>query len=329
MSHELTQRASGRYEMAYTGQTPWHGLGQTVVKGASIEEWATAAGMDWKVCRSRVRYGDGDHARIIEDKHVLFRSDTKDALGIVSASFKIVQPRDVLEFFRDLTTGAGFDIETAGTLFGGRRFWALASIGDACNVVPGDKVGGYLLLCTGADGTLATVGKFTTVRVVCNNTLSMSLQESGQARITHRTQFDPVAMKDKLGIAHQEFSQFAENMKRLSDKSVSMARAERLAFDLLKPADFDKQPQAKQVETIEAVSDSAGFKKVLALFDGGGIGAKMDGVAGTAWGFVNAVTQYADHEVRAQSQDNRLSSAWFGPGDAMKSRAVELCMALK
>lgn len=328
MAHQLTV-TNGVAEMAYAGDTPWHGLGQQVERGAAIEVWAQQAGMEWRIQRSKVRYAfereqASDAFATMDDQHVLFRSDNKSPLGIVSSKFKVVQPIEVLEFFRDLTEGAGFHIETAGTLFEGRRFWALAHIGDECEIVPGDRVGGYLLLCTGADGTLATTGKFTTVRVVCNNTLSMSLSESGKHTISHKREFNPVEMKQKLGIAHEEFSAFSGHMKRISDKHVSAQRAERLTFELLKPADFDTQDAEKKHETIERVSDSKGFRSIIALFEGGGKGSEMDGVKDTAWGWLNAVTEYTDYYVRAQSQDNRFNSAMLGTGSALKDKAVAL-----
>lgn len=179
MPHALTERSNGLVEMAYKGETPWHGLGQQLEAGKTIEEWTVAAGMDWRIKRSKVRYfADVNGAQQLEipDQHVLFRNDTKAPLGIVSERFKVVQPFEVMEFFRDLTNDAGFTMETAGTMFGGRRFWALAHIGESAIIRNhADAVGGYLLLCTGADGTLATQARFTTVRVVCNNTLGMAM----------------------------------------------------------------------------------------------------------------------------------------------------------
>jgi phage/plasmid-like protein (TIGR03299 family) len=339
MAHQLTERKNGFIEMAYVGDTPWHGLGQQVQKGASIESWMVSAGMDWTIGESPVEYayvlpvgklGNTVPMKVrgkVADKKVLYRSDSYAPLGTVGSSFKVVQPHDVLEFFRDLTEGAGFHIETAGTLFGGKRFWALASIGDTCEIVPGDKVGGYLLLVTGADGTLATTGKFTTVRVVCNNTLSMSLGETGKHSVSHKMAFDPVKMKKSLGLVHDEFDVFASNMKRLADKTVSAQRIERLTFDLLKPEGFEKMDSGQKVGVISKVSDSRAFKSILSLFDGGGKGSTIDGVAGTAWGFVNAVTEYTDYHSRAQNVDNRLNSAWLGAGDDLKTKAVELALA--
>lgn len=324
--HALTQRTNGRVEMAYRGETPWHGLGQQLEAGQSIDQWVVAAGMDWSIKRSRVRYGEGANQRTIDDQHVLFRSDTKDHLGIVSDRFKIVQPRDVLEFFRDLTEGAGFTMETAGTMFGGRRFWALAHIGESAIIRNhADAIGGYLLLCTGADGTLATTGRFTTVRVVCNNTLGMALRghAAHESKISHRSVFDPTRMKDELGIARDQFGDFVRVMRQLAEEHVTHTEAEQLTFALMSDKDWSKATQEERGVT----QTTTGFQKVMALFEGEGMGSTMSGVAGTKWGWLNAVTEYTDHHIRARSVDNRLDSAWFGNGDKLKSKALDLVTA--
>ena len=323
MAHELTTRANGFVEMAYAGEGCWHGLGQQLEHGASIEEWQTAAGMDWKINRSRVRFGAEDNPQIFDDKHVLFRSDTKAPLGIVSPNFKIVNPKDVLEFFRDLTESAGMVLETAGTIFGGKRFWALANIGESAVIGSADVVGGYLLLSTGADGTIATTAKFTSVRVVCNNTLSMALNGKNKRdiAITHRTAFNPASMKDRLGLAHGEFSVFINAMRDLSKKTVTAKDAEMLTLSLVAPEEKDDKGTAKTIA-------SKPFQNIMALFNGAGKGATLQGSENTAWGWVNAITEHVDHHARAQTADSRMNSAFFGKGDEMKTRAVEIAMAM-
>ena len=322
MAHELTQRVNGKVEMAYVGDTPWHGLGEALIAGASIEAWVTAAGMDWNVCRSRVRFGEGPNQKIMDDKHVLFRSDSKEPLGIVSKNFKIVQPKTVLEFFRDLVADGGMQLETAGTLFGGKRFWALAKTGESAEVVRGDKVGGYVLLCTGADGSLATTAKFTTVRVVCNNTLTTALP--GDAlRVTHRSVFDASQMKANMGLARQSFDVFMTNMRTLAEKTLDPARAANLTVQLLA-----KKPGKLSDEERTVIVDAKPYRTIMDLYSGTGRGARMAGVADTAWGWVNGVTEFVDHVGVSHSADNRMNSAWFGPGEAMKNRAVDLALAV-
>ncbi len=96
MSHELTIRANGTVEMGYLeGVARWHGLGNELKPGATIEEWTLAAGMEWKALRAFVRYpvsrddaSNPESWRTSKESVVLFRNDTKDELGVVSPKYK-------------------------------------------------------------------------------------------------------------------------------------------------------------------------------------------------------------------------------------------------
>ena len=127
---------------------------------------------------------------------------------------KPVPPGEVLGFFRDLTDAAGFTLETAGTLFGGKHLWALASIGGEAAVTdPRGKMKGYLILSTACDGTMCTEASYTTVRVVCNNTLGFARNGVAKVdvKVTHSATFDPHAVKRELGIETAK-AQFFEAM---------------------------------------------------------------------------------------------------------------------
>ena len=117
--------------MAYVGEQPWHGLGNKLAPQQSIEVWKQQAGMDWTIEESEVRFisGKGGIGAInaFPENKVLYRSDTKAPLAVVSHRYKVVQPGEVLEFYRDLTATGGFELETAGVLREGRKFWALAT----------------------------------------------------------------------------------------------------------------------------------------------------------------------------------------------------------
>lgn len=332
MSHELTIRNNGTVEMAYTGSVPWHGLGNKLEEDTSIEEWQKAAGMDWKIRRSMIRYNterDGEESkfRIINNKHVLFRSDTGSDLGVVSDNYKIVQPGAVLEFFRDLTDSAGFKLETAGTLFGGRRFWALASTGESATILdPRDRMKGYLMLSTSCDGTMATEGRYTDIRVVCNNTLSYA-RSSGNAKVkvVHRSVFKADAVKKDLGIdvARNAFASRMADFRRLAETPLADTDALMQTAALFEPKAYEMARE----ELLE-VLDKKPVKRISELaVEGTAIGATFDGAKGTQWGWLNAVTQFVDHEARARSADNRMASAWFGPGEALKLRAYDMARA--
>ena len=296
--------------MAYVGAEPWHGLGQRLQPRQPIETWQQAAGMDWTIESSPVRFFNGSETlHSFPEQLVLHRSDNHAPLAVVSQRFQVVQPREILEFYRDLSEVSGFELESAGVLKGGKKFWALARTGQSATLKGHDQVKGYLLLATACDGTLATTAQFTSVRVVCNNTLHIALGDNtGAVKVSHRSSFDADAVKRQLGIAVSSWDSFMVRMKALSERKISDAQAE--AF-LAKVLTLPQHPQAP-LKPVQAV---------LELFQGKGKGSDLSSAKGTAWGLVNAVTEYADHSKRARSNDHRLDSAWFGPGAQLKQAA--------
>ena len=318
MAHELTQRSNGFVEMAFVGETPWHKLGQELEEGARIEQWQVAAGMDWSIERSPVRFNAQGNDQIYSGQSVLYRSDDNTPLSVVSNRYKPVQPKEVLGFFRDLVAENGFKIHTAGTLMGGKRMWALAETGKFGEVCKGDGIGGFLLLSTSCDKTLATTARFTTVRVVCNNTLTAAVnRDVNQVSFSHIQQFDHVAVKAQLGNAVESFGSFMEMAKHLQKAKLSAEEAK----------DFVSFLVATSVQLADEeydVTTNRAYKKILALFNEEAKGIEL--VGHTKWGMVNAVTEYYDHFNPTRSDDARLNSAWFGAGERAKNQALELLL---
>lgn len=316
--------------MAYTGQTPWHALGNQLAQSQPIEVWAKQAGMNWSIEESPVQFvrdavSEFPQTLTFPEQKVLYRSDTKSPLSVVSNRYQVVQPREVLEFYRDLTEVGGFELETAGVLKEGRKLWALARTGQSVALKDKDVVNGYLLLATACDGTLATTAQFTSVRVVCNNTLHIALADgAGAIKVPHRSVFDPLAVKKQLGIAISSWDVFMHQMKTLANCKVSHRQAQAYFETVLAiPTRRYGNALSPRVQTTSRAN-----KTVQALFEGHGRGADMASSAGTAWGLLNAVTEYADHERRARSVDYRLDSAWFGPGAALKQKALDEALLL-
>jgi phage/plasmid-like protein (TIGR03299 family) len=321
MAHMIDTVSRSTASYAST-QREWHGLGQLMPIGASVEEWQAQAGMDYRVQRSVIRYAterdltDASAFRTVDDKHVLFRSDTGAALGVVSDSYQIVQPQDVLNFFREWASQGGLTIESAGVLFGGRRYFATAKLSDAASIDGGrDSVVPYALLSTSADGSLATECRWTTVRTVCNNTLTMARKGAAVYKVSHRSVFRADDAKALVEAAHEEFGAFMQMARALANISVSSERAEHLTVQLLMKA------------SEEATRASAGFGRIMGLFHGAGRGSNFASAHDTAWGWLNAVTEYTDHHARTRSIENRQASALWGPGDALKAKALELVTA--
>lgn len=353
MAHELSIRANGKAEMAFVGDTPWHRLGQSVTKGASIGVWMKEAGMDWQANEARVTYCPAVDAGSVQGRvltvpshKVIYRSDTQEALGVVGDRYNIVQPRDVLEFFRDMTEEGGWYIHTAGVLRGGRKLWAMATNGQVDRVggKKSDQVINQLLLATSLDGSMKTVVKECATVVVCANTLAMALGENGKRGVvvSHRSIFDPQAVKKALGVAQDTFDAFMRKAREMSEQPIALDESLELLRGIFGAPAPSTKPQVNTswMQDLKTLSDedlavaddgssereSRAVGRVLELFKGGAMGAGNAGRADTRWGLFNAVTQFVDHEM-GRTDDTRMDSAWFGRGEQFKEAAFEALTA--
>ncbi|WP_208510363.1 DUF932 domain-containing protein [Variovorax paradoxus] len=320
--------------MAYVGDTPWHRLGHRLQPKQPLEVWAQQAGMDWTIQETPVRFmtqPEGDALQALEsfsEQKVLYRSDSRAPLSVVSSRYQVVQPRAVLEFYRDLTEIGGYEMETAGVLKGGRKVWALARTGKQAVLKGSDTVNGYLLLATSCDGTLATSVTPTTVRVVCNNTLTIALDNTSNViRVPHSTSFDADAVKRQLGIAIGQWDDFMYRMKALAGRKVKSKEVEAYIQHVLYAPSKSDEISTPDAGT-QPMPGAWAARKVLELYEGKGRGAELAAARGTTWGLLSAMTEFVDHERRARNREYRLDSAWFGHGATLKQRALAHALEL-
>lgn len=322
MAHEIDM-SNSRANMAYVGQKPWHGFCNELPENASLEVWSTAAGFDWKALVTEI-VAKGDDDIKIDSHKALIRSDTKDVLSVVSKNYKPVQPQEVLGFFSDLVVGldAGFKMETAGCLRGGRKIWALAKNVDGFSLDKTDHIEQYLLMATSFDRSLPTVAQLTSTRVVCANTLRVATADKSDAiRVTHNRNFDVELAKRTLGIKDR-WQKFAEQCAKMADTKITEDDCRRFLAECV----AESNPH-KTTDDILEDDDNEIFNRLMEL-NFSAPGQNLATSTGTVWGALNAVTYWVDHDINAKSQDNRLDSAWFGRGARVKQfahdRALEL-----
>lgn len=332
MSHEL-DFSTGRAAIAYRGATPWHGLGETIEPGDSLETIQHKGGIDYSVEKTVVQYsrkmagthGDQQMSIMAQDSTsaVLYRSDDGTALSVVGSKYIVVQPKEIIEFYRELVDQFGYQIETVGALKGGRKIWALANTNNAINLRDQDKIKGYLLLATSYDTSMATTARFTAIRVVCNNTITMAVNGAkAQYTCTHAAKFDAEKAKETLQIG-TTWEEFAVKARYMTERAVTKEETVKFLLDVYhslgsKDAIEAAQADEKQNKTIERTL----ARLTHALFESPG--AKMASANGTLWGLLNAVTNDVDFAAPSRSQDTRLDKAWFGSGEALKNKAWAL-----
>lgn len=341
MAHNLIA-VNGKIEMAYTGDTPWHRLGQVLTKGASLEEWKRQAGFEWQALEAIPQYqcvqDKKGYLRPMSDRKVLYRSDNGAPLGIVSDDYQVVQPDEAMEFFRDICESNGWYIHTAGMILGGKKLWVMASRDQSAKIGAKDLINHNILLATSLDGSMRTVVKDTPVRVVCNNTFTMALGGKGrEIQVSHRTVFDAEAVKRKFNLAGDAFEKFMAKACELAETPIAYEDGRDLLMSVF-AKDQEKRKAALDLSWMNTLTpeplvyekedpkDPRSVTRCLDLFSGEGIGSGFKTSKGTKWGLFNAVTQHVDHEL-GRSDDTRMDSAWFGRGDGFKTEAWNLLTA--
>lgn len=319
MAHELHQNASGKASLAYVGDVPWHGLGQQLTPDAPLNTWLMEAGMDFEIMQGDVQTVIGEQTIIMPERQLLYRSDTFKPLAVVSAKYKVVQPREILYAQEELIENLGFTMETAGVLFDGRKFWSMSRTNYSSEILAGDAVGQYLMLVTACDGSLATTAKFSSVRTVCNNTLTIALNESGKTtvKIPHSSAFDMKNVKEQLGLSGESWELFLTTTRALAETDMTKNQAINFLIKLV----------GDETKSLEDQTPGAAnlMTHMFNLWNTDSIGNEL--VGHTKWGMLNAVTEYYDHHTGHRSVDARMNNAWYGEGDKMKSLAMSMLAA--
>jgi phage/plasmid-like protein (TIGR03299 family) len=312
MAHEL-EFVNGEAQMAYVGEKPWHGLGVEVSNDLTPAQMMEKAGLNWDVSKEDIQTVSGIK---IKGKQALVRSNDNKVLDVVGDDWNPVQNADAFEFFSEYVLAGDMEMNTAGSLKGGTNVFALAKVKESFSILGDDRVDSYLLFSNPHQYGKAIDIRFTPIRVVCNNTLTFSLQTSSKnfVKIGHRSTFDANMVKQQLGLAHEKFAKYKEMAEFLSTKRFSVEALIQYYNDVF-PHTYNKS-KSETVTSVDDLSRNARQAfEVLETQPGAQYGE------GTWWQALNSVTYLTDHQM-GRSADTRMQSAWFGTNQARKLRAV-------
>ena len=306
MAHML-EMVDGQAQMAYVGETPWHGLGVKLEEGVSPEEMMQAAGLDWEVKKVDLHYGRFSDKKV-EGKQALIRSSDEKMLDIVGVDWNPVQNAEAFRFFDSFCKQGQMTMHTAGSLFDGKRVWALAKIASDFELFSGDKVEGFLLFSNPHKFGQAVDIRFTPVRVVCNNTLTLSLGQTVQnaVKLNHRKEFEPEGVKQVLGLASQHMDEYKETAQFLGSKQVSDAEFKKFLTEIFGESKKDDKLTRSAQMAYDVLDTQPG----------------AEFARGTWWSALNAVTYVTDHQL-GRAGDTRLNSIWYGATRTKKIEAVK------
>lgn len=280
MSHNI--KASDR---VVSIEACWHKL-ETIVPAIDFGN----SGLNWEVVKAplvgAMPIGSPLPAVAIDGWQALVRSDINLPLHVFRDSYGIIQNSKIWEAMQNALQGVPHQVVTTGSLGDSKRtFISIKLTGEADKYVNGDQFKSYLTFINSFDGFCTARLYGTDTRVVCQNTLDMSLGNKGfmDLSVKHTTNANVrFADMEKTVQAYLETkeSHFA-NLAKLAEQPMSLATAHNLIAGFIK--DDNKPGVSPRLK-------NQGKKMIDLFLDGKGNKGE------TRYDLLNGVTEYYTHE---------------------------------
>ena len=310
MAHEL-EMIDGKAQMAYVGELPWHGLGTLVERELTPDQFQTVAGLDWTVEKQPLVTATGVP---IKNKEALVRTSDNSVLDVVGTGWNPVQNSEAFEFFHDYVMAGDMEMHTAGSLKDGQMVWALAKTKESFELFNGDQTDNYFLFTNPHQFGKSINIRMTPIRVVCNNTLTLSLSQNTDKMVTvnHRKAFDPNMVKEQMGIAREKMEQYKSMAAFLGKKPATGENVIQYFNEV-----FGAPAKEKENGVLPFTSRNAKIAMENLQTQPGANFAQ-----GSWWQAFNSVTYMTDH-LQGREGDSRLQSAWYGRNRKVKLNALD------
>lgn len=282
MSHEVetlmytSSDANGRF-------VPWHGLGVAVDEAPTSADAIKLAGLNWEVTQQPIYTDYADGKIEIPNYLANVRSSDGKTLGIVTKRYQVVQNASAFDF-TDSLIGEGCVYETAGALAGGKRVFLLAKMPDRS--ILGEKFDPFICFTNTHDGTGAIKAVMTPVRVVCQNTLSLALNNATRAWSTrHLGDLSSKLAEARytLKLANDYMDELAITADKLANTSITEGQTEKVIDELFPvTADMSERQVKNQNDNKEAFMVCMIAPDILKY-------------KGTAYQLVQAASDFATH----------------------------------
>tara|TARA_R100000742_G_C4278190_1_gene100735 strand:- start:1340 stop:2290 length:951 start_codon:yes stop_codon:yes gene_type:complete len=307
MAHEL-EIVDGKAQMAYVGELPWHGLGTKVENDITPDQFQKVAGLDWTVEKQDMYTVNGVK---VPNKQALVRSSDNKVLDTVGSGWNPVQNSEAFDFFQEYVMAGDMEMHTAGSLKDGQLVWALAKTNESFELFKGDVTENFFLFTNPHQFGKAINIRMTPIRVVCNNTLtlSLSIKSDNMVTVNHRKEFDVEEVKEQMGIAREKMEQYKSMAEFLGSKRYSPDNVVNYFNEVFgSPTKSDDKIFTSRNAKIahENLQEQPG----------------SEFAEGSWWQAFNSVTHMTDH-LQGRSTDGRLTSAWYGRNRKVKLKALD------
>ena len=310
MAHEL-EIVNGQAQMAYVGELPWHGLGTKVEADLTPDQFQKVAGLDWTVTKEKLMTPSGT---VVKNKEALVRSSDGSILDVVGTGWNPVQNSEAFEFFHEYVMAGDMEMHTAGSLKDGQIVWALAKTKESFELFKGDVTENYFLFSNPHQFGKAINIRMTPIRVVCNNTLTLSLSQNADQMVTvnHRKAFDADEVKQQMGIAREKMEQYKSMAEFLGGKRYTSDNVIQYFNEVF------GAPAKEKVDNVVPFTS----RNAKTAFENLDTQPGANFAQGSWWTAFNSVTHMTDH-LQGRSNDGRLVSSWYGRNRKVKLNALD------
>jgi phage/plasmid-like protein (TIGR03299 family) len=310
MAHEL-EIVNGQAQMAYVGELPWHGLGTKVEADLTPDQFQKVAGLDWTVTKEKLMTPSGT---VVKNKEALVRSSDGSILDVVGTGWNPVQNSEAFEFFHEYVMAGDMEMHTAGSLKDGQIVWALAKTKESFELFKGDVTENYFLFSNPHQFGKAINIRMTPIRVVCNNTLTLSLSQNADQMVTvnHRKAFDADEVKQQMGIAREKMEQYKSMAEFLGGKRYTSDNVIQYFNEVF------GAPAKEKVDNVVPFTS----RNAKIAFENLDTQPGANFAQGSWWTAFNSVTHMTDH-LQGRSNDGRLVSSWYGRNRKVKLNALD------
>lgn len=309
----------------------WHRLG-TVIDAdvVTASEAIRLANLDWTVEQhpiyAHLTIDDTDDEVVaVPNKVANVRMDTREALGIVTPHYEIVQNAEAFDFFDEIIGRGDAHYHTAGSLYNGRKVWALARLNRDILIGgdPDEKIDPFICLANGHDGNTALSVYTTPIRVVCQNTLQWSLKEASNMWKGKHTPNITSKARDARDVLRLSNAYF-DSLQTIGDRLINTPMSNKDFVDMLETL--------VPLPTLEPDQNTRGLTIAENLRSDITAAWQVDNIANvkyTRWGFAQAVAEYVDWTKTHRSDDRFVDQNLLGTNSTrtLKDRSLDLALS--
>lgn len=292
---------------AYVGERPWHRLGQRL-ENPDLREVECAARADWIVNSDNVRAASTGEE--IDGVQALVRDRDRRVLGFTTDRYATIQHRELGILLDVLVINGKATWESCGVLHEGQRVFYSARLKAKIQALPGDDTDLFAVATTSHDGTATATLLLSSVRVVCQNTLTLALSknvDSVRVRHTGGAVNALARARDVVLGVDQRVEQMDAAMAMFTKIVMSERQAQRF-LDLvvpvpeLPPVDVftslaeERQKRALYMQDL-AMRTQARIRELHETGEGHDVAGH-----GTGYAWLQATTNYATHVMRSSGK---------------------------